>query len=137
MVISYPCSISTFPSLRLLTRAMSQTPRLPKRFAPLDPRRSGEDGAPRLKGIVFDVDGTLWCVCFAVVAWIVVDLIGSLRCLYFIFSFSCISCHQRKEEMFFCSPLKRPLERKNDMPFLDNLSSYDYSIPSPAAQNPF
>ena len=43
---------------------MSQMRRRPlKRFAPLDPnlgRRSG--GLPRLKGVVFDVDGTLWYV---------------------------------------------------------------------------
>ncbi|CAF9933950.1 hypothetical protein IMSHALPRED_009534 [Imshaugia aleurites] len=38
---------------------MSQTPRPPKRFAPLDPHRSGVAGAPVLKGVVFDVDGTL------------------------------------------------------------------------------
>lgn len=30
----------------------------PRRFAPLDPARSSN--APPLKGIVFDVDGTLW-----------------------------------------------------------------------------
>ena len=58
-------------SLRRLNRAMSQTPRRPpKRFAPLDPQRGGGggggSGAPRLKGIVFDVDGTLWYVCFLV-----------------------------------------------------------------------
>lgn len=44
----------------LLARAMSQARRAPKRFAPLDPKRSNESGAPPLKGIVFDVDGTLW-----------------------------------------------------------------------------
>lgn len=45
---------------------MSQTPRrAPKRFAPLDPQRGGGgSGAPKLKGIVFDVDGTLWYVWF-------------------------------------------------------------------------
>lgn len=31
-----------------------------KRFAPLDPARSNASNAPLLKGIVFDVDGTLW-----------------------------------------------------------------------------
>ena len=30
----------------------------PRRFAPLDTARKSD--APRLKGIVFDVDGTLW-----------------------------------------------------------------------------
>lgn len=46
------------------SRAMSQARRQPKRFAPLDPQRSNEAGAPPLKGIVFDVDGTLWYVSF-------------------------------------------------------------------------
>ena len=31
-----------------------------RRFAPLDPALGHESDAPRLKGIVFDVDGTLW-----------------------------------------------------------------------------
>ncbi|KAL8694020.1 MAG: hypothetical protein Q9218_001258 [Villophora microphyllina] len=31
----------------------------PKRFAPLDPQKPNQNGAPPLKGIVFDVDGTL------------------------------------------------------------------------------
>ena len=41
---------------------MSQARRPPKRFAPLDPERGGGGGSelPRLKGVVFDVDGTLW-----------------------------------------------------------------------------
>ncbi|KAL2048826.1 hypothetical protein ABVK25_010884 [Lepraria finkii] len=38
---------------------MSQNRRSPKQFAPLDPQKSNERGAPPLKGIVFDVDGTL------------------------------------------------------------------------------
>jgi len=42
----------------MATRATLHT----KRFAPLDPARSSESDAPRLKGIVFDVDGTLWYV---------------------------------------------------------------------------
>ena len=33
-----------------------------KRFAPLDPAKPNKDNAPPLKGIVFDVDGTLWYV---------------------------------------------------------------------------
>lgn len=49
--------------LRLFTRAMSQTQRPPKRFAPLDPQKDNVSRAPPLKGIVFDVDGTLWYVC--------------------------------------------------------------------------
>ena len=32
----------------------------PRRFAPLDPAKNGGSDAPPLKGIVFDVDGTLW-----------------------------------------------------------------------------
>lgn len=37
----------------------------PRRFAALDPKRA-DDGAPRLRGVVFDVDGTLceWWFCF-------------------------------------------------------------------------
>ena len=34
--------------------------RKPKRFAPLDPDSQHGHDLPRLKGIVFDVDGTLW-----------------------------------------------------------------------------
>ena len=46
-------------------RDMSQSRgRPPKRFAPLDPDNSNPAGAPILKGIVFDVDGTLWYVRF-------------------------------------------------------------------------
>ena len=41
---------------------MSQHRGRPKRFAPLDPKKINEAGAPPLKGIVFDVDGTLWYV---------------------------------------------------------------------------
>ena len=38
-----------------------------KCFAPLDPARSHESHAPLLKGIVFDVDGTLWYVAISVI----------------------------------------------------------------------
>lgn len=41
---------------------MAEAKRAAKRFAPLDPRIGNSAGAPSLKGIVFDVDGTLWCV---------------------------------------------------------------------------
>ena len=35
----------------------------PRRFAPLkESSNRVKDGLPRLKGIVFDVDGTLWSV---------------------------------------------------------------------------
>jgi hypothetical protein len=44
------------------------SPNRPRRFAPLNPEKQieGEDLGPRLKGIVFDVDGTL-CECFLVI----------------------------------------------------------------------
>ena len=61
------CRKSGARSVHLLGRAMSQTRRPPKRFAPLDPRKSNGSGAPLLKGIVFDVDGTLWYVLFLAV----------------------------------------------------------------------
>lgn len=47
---------------RLFASSMAQHAR-PRRFAPLDPtRQKTGDDAPLLKGIVFDVDGTL-CKC--------------------------------------------------------------------------
>ena len=49
-----------FPQLSVRIRAMSHVKTMPKRFAPLDPQQSNPVGAPPLKGIVFDVDGTLW-----------------------------------------------------------------------------
>ena len=48
------------PQLSVGIRAMSHVKTIPKRFAPLDPQKSNPAGAPPLKGIVFDVDGTLW-----------------------------------------------------------------------------
>lgn len=33
-----------------------------RQFAPLNPANREPTKAPHLKGIVFDVDGTLWCV---------------------------------------------------------------------------
>lgn len=38
------------------------TPKRPRRFAPLNPQLAAGSDAPRLQGIVFDVDGTLWYV---------------------------------------------------------------------------
>jgi hypothetical protein len=35
-------------------------PGRPRRFAPLDPSKPNVHNAPHLKGVVFDVDGTLW-----------------------------------------------------------------------------
>lgn len=48
------------PQLSVRIRAMSDVTPTPKRFAPLDPQKRNAAGAPPLKGIVFDVDGTLW-----------------------------------------------------------------------------
>ena len=43
--------------------SMAQVPiKRQRRFAPLDPQLSEKSNTPRLKGIVFDVDGTLWFV---------------------------------------------------------------------------
>ncbi len=42
----------------MMTTRLSKEPR---RFAPLgEGRDKGLEGLPKLKGIVFDVDGTLW-----------------------------------------------------------------------------
>ena len=35
-------------------------PKRPRRFAPLDLNADNKHDAPKLKGIIFDVDGTLW-----------------------------------------------------------------------------
>lgn len=40
-----------------MTTALSREPR---RFAPLKEGTVVADGVPRLRGVVFDVDGTLW-----------------------------------------------------------------------------
>lgn len=50
------------PQVSVRIRAMSNVKTTPKRFAPLDPQKSNPASAPPLKGIVFDVDGTLWYV---------------------------------------------------------------------------
>ena len=56
-----PRNISlAIPQLSVRIRAMSRVKTTPKRFAPLDPQKNNPVGAPPLKGIVFDVDGTLW-----------------------------------------------------------------------------
>jgi hypothetical protein len=71
MIINRPSGPSPLPptfrllGLPLQSRAMSQARRPPKRFAPLDPQKGNAAGAPPLKGVVFDVDGTLWYVNFA------------------------------------------------------------------------
>jgi len=48
------------PHLGISVRDMSQRARPPKLFAPLHPEKGKHSDAPKLKGIVFDVDGTLW-----------------------------------------------------------------------------
>lgn len=69
---------STFSNPQRLQcrRTFMMTTRLskePRRFAPLGARvDKGTEGLPRLKGIVFDVDGTLWWVWFVfVLFWFV------------------------------------------------------------------
>jgi hypothetical protein len=43
-------------------QSQSQPQPQPRRFAPLDPNAKQGQEHPRLRGIVFDVDGTLWYV---------------------------------------------------------------------------
>ncbi len=50
---------------KISAREMSQRARPPKRFAPLHPEKGKQSDAPKLKGIVFDVDGTLWYELFS------------------------------------------------------------------------
>jgi hypothetical protein len=67
-----------------LIRTMSSAPGYllrQRRFAPLNPELSLKSNAPPLKGIVFDVDGTLWLVCLFFPFFL------SFR-LYWIFPFS-------------------------------------------------
>ena len=45
--------------VHVINKTMADDTPHTKRFAPLDPAKS-RSSAPRLKGIVFDVDGTLW-----------------------------------------------------------------------------
>lgn len=49
------------PIRRLFT---AMTARSARRFAPLNPEKGKDSDAPVLKGIVFDVDGTLWYACY-------------------------------------------------------------------------
>lgn len=49
----------SFASSRPLTMG-SEIGRLPRKFAPLNPDIQPTDETPKLAGIVFDVDGTLW-----------------------------------------------------------------------------
>lgn len=60
-----PRSASVYKSFSVRSKArMAQASRSPKRFAPLDPQNSNDSEAPPLKGIIFDVDGTLWYVLY-------------------------------------------------------------------------
>lgn len=51
-----------YPIYNIVTKRMSSSRTIcPRIFAPLDPGKgAGHKDIPRLKGIVFDVDGTLW-----------------------------------------------------------------------------
>ena len=46
--------------IHAMTMTTTQEIKHTKRFAPLDPAEGSGSDAPGLKGIVFDVDGTLW-----------------------------------------------------------------------------
>jgi hypothetical protein len=45
----------------IMDKELMGPPRRKRRFAPLDPEKRGSsDVPPELKGIIFDMDGTLW-----------------------------------------------------------------------------
>ena len=52
--------MASFRTSSATSTTTKETKKRPRRFAPLNPDVPNEDDAPRLKGIVFDVDGTLW-----------------------------------------------------------------------------
>ena len=58
--------LATPPTSRTLSFPMDpassgdDATRKPRRFAPLDPSAKAGQDWPKLKGIIFDVDGTLW-----------------------------------------------------------------------------
>lgn len=56
---SHRCYTNFLWMKRFISRMATVTPR---RFAPLKDGAAANSNAPRLKGIVFDVDGTLWYV---------------------------------------------------------------------------
>lgn len=63
LLFVFPFMTSRLAARSTLSSAMSafsadRSHLQPRRFAPLDPARVSD--APPLKGIVFDVDGTLW-----------------------------------------------------------------------------
>lgn len=57
-IINHQSSPSSKTLKRRMTTKATRGP--PKRFAPLDPVKGNPHKAPPLKGVVFDVDGTLW-----------------------------------------------------------------------------
>jgi hypothetical protein len=64
-VVLMPTTLYRVPSytkarLFSATRPFSMTMREPRRFAPLKQGAEKVEGVPILKGVVFDVDGTLW-----------------------------------------------------------------------------
>jgi hypothetical protein len=67
-ILSKPLIASPlFPTQRLKNRSLrrkftmtSSLSKEPRRFAPLREGAEQVDGVPKLRGIVFDVDGTLW-----------------------------------------------------------------------------
>lgn len=58
IVIQHDLAVILKSLKRRMTTKVTRGP--PKRFAPLDPVKGNPHKAPPLKGIVFDVDGTLW-----------------------------------------------------------------------------
>lgn len=58
--LAHICRDPKLGHLRITARDMSQRARPPKQFAPLHPEKGKQSDAPKLKGVVFDVDGTLW-----------------------------------------------------------------------------
>ena len=58
LLTKYRCISSSIPFRNLSLAAMATPARF--RFAPLDTSMTPLVEAPRLQGIVFDVDGTLW-----------------------------------------------------------------------------
>lgn len=50
---------TTYLTTRLTSTTMPNNTTRPRRFAPVDPSHSNSSNAPKVKGLVFDVDGTL------------------------------------------------------------------------------
>lgn len=47
-------------SIRKMSSNMASTPITQRKFAPLNSAAAQDVSVPTLKGVVFDVDGTLW-----------------------------------------------------------------------------